>query len=555
VTGGSDFLDLASASELPNPWIRSTCGIGPLPCNGLYYVGPPSCACCNSVMLNGMNALAAEPGFTQSDQPIAVDTRAALETGPAFSEIAQAGTAALESPDDWPAYRHDNARTGTTNSEVPAVLAKRWETRLGSRVSAPVIAAGKVFAADVDGHTVCALNMTNGELAWRFTARGRVDSPPTYYQGLLLFGSRDGSVYCLRAADGTLAWRFQPLEQRWICAYGQPESAWPVCGSILIRDGLAYFAAGRNSFTDGGIFLYAVDPRSGKVVYQRHMVGPYGEDGFPVENREVVQGMSIEGFKGDIFIADDQLLYLRHQAFQPDLSPVKLQDVTQPHLIPSHGFLEAIPQHRSFWTIDTMLHYDIPTGLGGVHGDILVMDGSRFFEVRGYTPGRTAWFDPRNRGYTLYAGTLGRFGRSSAQPAAESSGQRVAKRPAAKAQTAKKQRAKTAGPSNVAPSKELWSSYIPLTGKAMTLAGDVLFVAGTPVAFPEDDLAGAYEGRMGGVLWAASAATGAKLAEYTLDAPPAWDSLAAAQGLLFLSLADGRIICLGPPPGPRTAAP
>jgi hypothetical protein len=60
---------------------------------------------------------------------------------------------------------------------------------------------------------------------------------------------------------------------------------------------------------------------------------------------------------------------------------------------------------------------------------------------------------------------------------------------------------------------------------------------------------------MGGVLWAASAATGAKLAEYTLDAPPAWDSLAAAQGLLFLSLADGRIICLGPPPGPRTAAP
>ena len=80
----------------------------------------------------------------------------------------------------------------------------------------------------------------------------------------------------------------------------------------------------------------------------------------------------------------------------------------------------------------------------------------------------------------------------------------------------------------------------------MALAGDVLFVAGTPVAFPEDDLAKAYEGRMGGVLWAASAGTGEKLAEYTLDAPPAWDSLAAANGLLFLSLADGRVMCLGP---------
>lgn len=36
---------------------------------------------------------------------------------------------------------------------------------------------------------------------------------------------------------------------------------------------------------------------------------------------------------------------------------------------------------------------------------------------------------------------------------------------------------------------ELWSSSIPLTGKAMALANDVLFVAGTPVAFPEGDLA------------------------------------------------------------------
>jgi hypothetical protein len=51
---------------------------------------------------------------------------------------------------------------------------------------------------------------------------------------------------------------------------------------------------------------------------------------------------------------------------------------------------------------------------------------------------------------------------------------------------------------------------------------------------------------MGGILWAASASTGEKLARYTLDAPPAWDSLAAADGLLFLSLVDGRVICMGP---------
>ncbi len=546
VTGGSDFLDLSSSAELPNPWIRSTCGIGPLPCNGLYYAGPPSCACCNSVMLNALNAMAAEPGLTKSDQPIKVGTKATLEKGPAFSAIANLNSPTSDSPGDWPTYRHDNARTGTTKNKVPAVLGKRWETKLGTRASAPVIAAGMVFAADVDGHAVCAMKAVDGKVLWRFSAEGRVDSPPTYYQGLLLFGSRDGSAYCLRAADGALVWRFCPLERRMICAYGQPESAWPICGSILIRDGLAYFAAGRNSFTDGGIFLYALDPRSGDIVHQKRMYGPYGENGFPIENREVVKGMSIEGFKGDIFIADDRLLYLRHQAFTPNLSPVKLQDVKQPHLIPSHGFLEAIPQHRSFWTIDTMLHYDIPTGQGGVHGDILVIDGSRFYEVRGYPPGRTAWFDPRTSGYTLYAGTYGASAKASADRAAAGTSRRAATQAATKQGKRRQAQARSRKTAIVAPSVKLWSSSIPLTGKAIALADDVLFVAGTPVAFPQDDLAKAYEGRMGGILWAASASTGEKLAQYTLDAPPAWDSLAAANGLLFLSLADGRVICMGP---------
>ncbi len=555
-TGGSDFLRLDSPAEFPNPWIRSTCGIGPLPCNGLYYAGPPSCACCNSVLLNGMNALAAEPGLATSDQPINVGDEAVLEKGPAFSDSSRSAALVAESPDDWPAYRHDNARTGTTQTKVPAALVKRWETRLGTRTSAPVIAAGLVLAADVDGHAVCALNAADGKLVWRFAADGRVDSPPTYHQGLVLFGSRDGSVFCLRAADGLLVWRFRPLPPRLICAYGQLESAWPVSGSILIRDGLAYFAAGRNSFIDGGIFLYAVEPRSGRVVHQQRMYGPYGENGFPVENREVVSGMSIEGFKADVFLADDRLLYLRHQAFTPDLAPVPLQDVTNPHLIPSHGFLESIPQHRSFWTIDTMLHYDIPTGLGGIHGDILVIDGSRFYEVRGYPPGRTAWFDPRTSGYTLYAGTYGQPAREPPATEAPAARRRAAKQTVAKPATAKasaaeqaqrrKARARLATTSNVAPSTKLWSSSLPLTGKALALAGDVLFVAGTPVEFPEDDLAQAYEGRLGGILWAASASSGEKLAQYMLDAPPAWDSLAAAQGLLFLTLSDGRVLCLGP---------
>jgi len=545
-TGGSDFLGLDAPLESPNPWIRSTCGIGPLPCNGLYYVGPPSCACCNSVMLNGMNALAAdataEGGPPKVERSGVAATAAATQR--AVTILANPGVTLpshpAPGPQDWPTYRHDNARSGATAAAVPAALAKRWEVKIGTRASATVIAAGLVYVADVDGHSVCALRVADGQIAWRYTTGGRVDSPPTYHQGLVLFGSRDGSAYGLRATDGELVWRFGPRESRTICAYGQPESAWPICGSLTVRDGLVYFAAGRNSFVDGGIYLYALDPQTGKVIHQRQMCGPYGEDGFPIENRDVVGGISIEGFKNDVFVAGQKQLFLRHQAFEPDLTPVKLQDVRDPHLIPSHGFLEAIPQHRSFWTIDTKLHYDIATGLGGVHGDILVVDGPRFYEVRGYQPGRTQAFDPRAEGYTLFAGTHGQAAMATA--ADDDEGE---KKPAAARPKAKKSQRKWANSKTSAASTKLWTSAIPLTGKALVLAGDVLFVAGTPVAFPEDDLAKAYEGRMGGVLWAASAKTGDKLAQYPLDAPPAWDGLAAADGLLFLTLADGRVLCLG----------
>ena len=523
-TGGSDFLGLESPCEFPNPWARSTCGIGHLPCNGLLYLGPPACSCCNWVMLNAMNALAPEPGLKSSGQPIKIKISPRLEKGAAYGHrIRNLKSEARD--DDWPTYRHNAGRTGATKAKAPAKLMPRWETKLASNPSAPVIAAGKVFVADIDAHALCALDASDGRLVWRYTTGGRVDSPPTYYEGLILFGSRDGWVYCLRASDGALAWRFRDLpEERMICAYGQLESAWPVCGSILVKDGIAYFAAGRNSFLDGGIFLYALNPHTGRVIHRRQMYGPYDPDGYPIITSHLASGSGLDGFKGDIFLTDGQLLYLRQQAFKADLTALAPDDPRPPHLIPSPGFLEAIPHHRSFWTIDTTIRYDIAAGKQAAHGDILVMDGKQFYEVRGYTPARISPFDPRPNGYMLFAGVYSQANQTVTQ-------KRGGKRAPAKLAVR-----------SVA--KQRWASPIPLTGKALVLAGDTVFVAGTPVEFPANDLAKAYEGRMGGVLWAASASTGRKVAEYKLDAPPVWDGMAVANGRLFISLQDGRVICM-----------
>ncbi len=71
------------------------------------------------------------------------------------------------------------------------------------------------------------------------------------------------------------------------------------------------------------------------------------------------------------------------------------------------------------------------------------------------------------------------------------------------------------------------------------------FVAGTPVTFPAADLHGAYEGRLGGILWAAATDTGEKIAETRLDTAPVWDGIAVAGGRLYVSLEDGAVVCLG----------
>lgn len=92
--------------------------------------------------------------------------------------------------------------------------------------------------------------------------------------------------------------------------------------------------------------------------------------------------------------------------------------------------------------------------------------------------------------------------------------------------------------------KDKWSEFILVRVQAMVLAGKNLFVAGVPDVVPDDDPLAAFEGRKGGALWTVSAADG-KIAAKTQLAAPVFDGLIAADGRLFLSTTDGRVLCFG----------
>jgi hypothetical protein len=55
----------------------------------------------------------------------------------------------------------------------------------------------------------------------------------------------------------------------------------------------------------------------------------------------------------------------------------------------------------------------------------------------------------------------------------------------------------------------------------------------------------ALQGRKGALLWVVSASNGKKMAEYRLESLPAWDGMAVARGRLYLSTADGNVLCFG----------
>jgi hypothetical protein len=101
----------------------------------------------------------------------------------------------------------------------------------------------------------------------------------------------------------------------------------------------------------------------------------------------------------------------------------------------------------------------------------------------------------------------------------------------------------------------------PLEARALVLAGDVLFAAGPPelldqtqAFFSLDDPAtkaalvaqtAALAGKKGARLWAVSARDGTKMAEIALESPPVFDGMAAANGRLYMTTLDGKVLCLG----------
>ena len=302
---------------------------------------------------------------------------------------------------------------------------------------------------------------------------------------MVLFGSSDGWVYCLDAVDGRLNWRFFAAPQeRYIGAFDQLESAWPVHGSVLVLDGKVYFAAGRTSHLDGGIGLWALDARSGRTLHHTKIEGP----SYTVDEIATNYGLA-EGTLPDILLGDDDFIYMRGYRFGRGLTEQKIDTST---LSARGGFLDDNYFERAFWY----------SGKSNNFANLIVGDAETLYLVRMFDNTQLLdpkhYFTPGGKGYLLFA----------------------------------QQRDSL---------KKRWSRRLGVRVRAMVLAGKLLLAAGPPDVLDAKDPLGAFEGRKGGLFGVFDALSGEELAKYKLDSPAVFNGAAVANGNLYISLENGSL--------------
>ncbi len=545
---GAEFLDFQSDNHGQNNFVRGACKHGMVPCNGMLYVPPDQCFCQPGGKLLGYAAVKAAP-----DAPLKeVADSQRLKKGPAYLKAFEP-----ESPSigNWPTFRHDPARSGTTAAGVGPQVSVAWKTELKGKLTAPVAWCGKVFVAEADAHTVYALEMESGKVLWHFTAGGRIDSPPTIYSGMVLFGSADGRVYCLRVSDGELVWRFlaAPADRR-VGYFDQLESAWPVHGSVLLDRGVAYFTAGRSTYLDGGIRVYGLDPASGKILHKGLLEGPHRD-----VDKDRDLAFFILGANSDVLVSEGGSLYMRQKKMTPELEEVEVdvlsskgaQDVGL-HIFSTAGLLDGSWYNRTFWMYSKRWPGFQLANQAPKAGQLLVVDGEKTYAVRAFYHRNvhSPMFFPGTEGYLVFADLNTNEPQIVGEPGSREPIRWLPQSDYARGRGSQVRALdspafgldKMIGYTRAEP--PLWMQWLPVRIRAMVKAGDTLFVAGAPDVFdPEDPYAG-FEARKGARVVAVSAVDGKKLSETKLDYPPVFDGLIAAGGRLFVSLRDGSVVCL-----------
>jgi outer membrane protein assembly factor BamB len=208
-------------------------------------------------------------------------------------------TAAAAHAADWPMWRHDAARSASSEQQLPDALHLQWSRALPKLDVAwpdqdmmwfdaqyePIVVGRRMFVGSSQTDSVTAYDTRSGAELWQFRAAGPIRFAPVAFGHKLCVASDDGHLYCLDQADGRVVWRHRggPTDRK-VLGNERLISMWPARGGPVVADGTVYYAAGIWPFM--GIFLHALDAETGTVRWtndgdgSRFMLQPHNTNSF-----------------------------------------------------------------------------------------------------------------------------------------------------------------------------------------------------------------------------------------------------------------------------------
>ena len=499
---GVEYINFETGEVTVNRWVRGSCLFGIMPANGLLYSTPAACACNQMNRLDGFKALA----------PVSLKDKIKKNNlfikGPAY------GAKGKDLPADaWPQYRHDMLRSGM--ADLSPEQKKGWKIKLNGRLTAPVSDGKKIYFGC--GKEVLAMGCNDGSVLWR--AHHTIDSPPTLFKGLLIFGTRDGWVICLQSSDGELVWKFRAAPyDRLILDDSRLESVWPVHGSLLLFKGIIYVSAGRSSFLDKGIHLYALNPKTGAVIKSSTLF-----------TEQTLQVDYYEGVNNDLLASDGESIFMKHMKID-----TKNLKITRQGWWQFTGPDGTLKKYKKPWIklpveqkrtsvlsspsglLDDELFGRVHVSLdGGEFCNRLSFDDKYAYGIRHSTgPGHFQFHTPGKDSFPVLC-----FDRKM------------------KKTGSKKKKPK-------ADHRILWENDLKVRPSALLATKKLLFIGGGPDKVYPDDPHKSFEWRAGGLLYILDRSDGKTVSKQNLSAPPVHEGLIAVQAGVFGCLKDNTVVKL-----------
>ena len=216
---------------------------------------------------------------------------------------------------DWPTVAHDNHRSNVSTESLRPPLKMAWMRSHAAPATGwapPAHGYGayknksnvdyddayRVTAVDhyafyaVSGQNqVMAVDAATGKTVWRVFTDAAPRLAPSIYEGRAYFGADDGKIHCVTAVQGAPIWEFDCAPSgRQHLGHGRFLSHRPVRSGVLVRDGIAYAAAGL--FPSEGVYLFALNARTGELVWRRPLTAQGNEapspQGYPLADERSI---------------------------------------------------------------------------------------------------------------------------------------------------------------------------------------------------------------------------------------------------------------------------